>query len=318
MSHKHHDDHAHHSHSLSRSEELEAIGDRRLLLAIVLNQLLTIGEFAAGLLSGSIALISDAVHNFNDANALLIAYIARRVSRKKSNQQFTFGYRRAEMIGALINLTLLASIGVFLVFEGIMRFFEPVAILGWLMAIASIVALVIDAFTAWLLWSMSHGSLNARAAFIHNLVDAFGSLAVLLGAIVIIFFGWTWIDPVLTLLIAGYILWQVYLMLPKAIRVLMQGTPEGLNLDELVNSLQTIEHVVEIHHVHAWELDTNMRTLEAHVVVDEASLKQMEYVKKEIKHRLADEFEIHHSTLEFEINGSDHNGCSESSVISDH
>ena len=315
---EHPNDHKHHSHSLDRSRELEAISDSRLLIAVVLNQVLTVAEFVAGLLSGSIALISDAVHNFNDANALLIAYIARRVSRRKSDKKFTFGYRRAEMIGALINLTLLAGIGVYLVFEGIMRFFQPVDIIGPLMAVAAIVALVVDVLTAALLWKMSHGSLNARAAFVHNLVDAFGSLAVLLGALVIMYLHWTWIDSVLTLLIAGYILWQVYSMIPKAMRVLMEGTPEGLELEELVNTLQAVNHVVEIHHVHAWELDAEHRALEAHVVVEQTSIQEIESIKSQLKHILAEQFNIHHSTLEFEINGSASQLCENATMIKEH
>ena len=226
--------HSGHSHGATRGEEVAGVSDSRLLWSVILNQLLTIGQVVAGLLSGSVALLSDAAHNFNDANALLIAYIARRISRKQANQRYTFGYRRAEMIGALINLTLLAVIGLYLVYEGIKRFIEPEEIVGWLMAAAAILALIVDVATALLLWAMSRGSLNVRAAFIHNIVDALGSIAVLIGAAAIIWRDWTWVDPAITLLIAAYVLWQVFKMLPQAIRVLMEGTPPGLDLGELI------------------------------------------------------------------------------------
>jgi cobalt-zinc-cadmium efflux system protein len=315
MNHRHDHDH---SHSLERTSELAGVSDWRLMIAVVLNQILTVAEFLAGVISGSVALVSDAVHNFNDANALLIAYIARRISRKSSNQQYTFGYRRAEMIGAMINLTLLGGIGVYLVYEAVWRFFDPQPILGWLMAGASIIALIIDVATAWLLWSMSHGSLNVRAAFIHNLVDALGSLAVLVGALAIIYLDWTWVDPTLTLLIAGYILYQVYQMLPKAARVLMEGAPENLDFDALVRKLELIDGVESIHHLHIWELDANHNALEAHVVVSHADLMDIESMKMKIKHMLADEFNVHHSTLEFEIRGTETDCCDESSIISQH
>ena len=219
--------HAGHAHGPSRDGELKGVSDGRLLWTVLLNQILTVGQVVAGIFSGSVALLSDAAHNFNDANALLIAYIARRISRKRADERYTFGYRRAEMIGATINLTLLGVIGLYLVYEAVMRFVEPEPILGWLMAAAAGLALVVDVATALLLWSMSRGSLNVRAAFVHNIVDALGSVAVLAGAAAIIWLEWMWVDPVLTLLIAGYVLWQVYAMLPQATRVLMEGVQPG-------------------------------------------------------------------------------------------
>jgi cobalt-zinc-cadmium efflux system protein len=251
--------------------------------------------------------LSDAAHNFNDANALGIAYIARRVSRRRSNARYTFGYRRAEMIGAMINLTLLGVAGVYLIYEGVWRFFEPEPIESSLMAAASVVALVVDVGTALLLWSMSHGSLNVRAAFIHNLVDAFGSLAVLVGAGAIYWFGWLWVDPVLTLLIAGYILWQVYAMLPQAIHVLMEGAPDDLDLDVLAERMAAVEGVENVHHVHVWQLDERHRALEAHVVIAATQAANLEAIKWRVKAALEDQFAICHSTLEMEFAGENGN-----------
>ncbi|TWT64351.1 cation diffusion facilitator family transporter [Rubinisphaera italica] len=310
-------DHSGHSHGASRSGELEGVSDSRLLWAVILNQILTVGQVVAGIFSGSVALLSDAAHNFNDANALLIAYIARRISKKDANERYTFGYRRAEMIGALINLTLLAVIGLYLVYEGIMRFMEPQEIIGWLMAATALLALVIDVATALLLWAMSRGSLNVRAAFIHNIVDALGSVAVLLGAGAIIWFDWTWVDPVITLLIASYVLWQVFKMLPQATRVLMEGTPVDLDMKELVKKIEQIDGVSGTHHVHVWELDEQHRALEAHVIIQKGNPDVLESIKRKIKHSLSDEFQIQHSTLEFEYEGVGED-CDDQQVIADH
>ena len=233
--------HAGHSHGLTRAEEVAGVSDARLLWAVGLNQLLTVGQVVAGILSGSVALLSDAAHNFNDANALLIAYVARRISKKDANRRFTFGYRRAEMIGALINLTLLGVIGLYLVYEGIARLVQPKEVIGWVMAATAVLALIIDVGTAALLWSMSRGSLNVRAAFVHNIVDALGSVAVLIGAAAIIWLDWLWVDSAITLLIAGYVLWQVVKMLPQATRVLMEGTPPDLDLDSLLQELRAVD-----------------------------------------------------------------------------
>ncbi|MBR9803153.1 cation transporter [bacterium] len=310
-------DHSGHSHGASPSGELEGVSDSRLLWAVILNQILTVGQVVAGIFSGSVALLSDAAHNFNDANALLIAYIARRISKKGANERYTFGYRRAEMIGALINLTLLAVIGLYLVYEGIMRFMEPQEIIGWLMAATALLALVIDVTTALLLWAMSRGSLNVRAAFIHNIVDALGSVAVLLGAGAIIWFDWTWVDPVITLLIASYVLLQVFKMFPQATRVLMEGTPVDLDLKELVKRVEQIDGVSGTHHVHVWELDEQHRALEAHVIIQKGNPDVLESIKRKIKHSLSDEFQIQHSTLEFEYEGVGED-CDDQQVIADH
>jgi cobalt-zinc-cadmium efflux system protein len=306
-----------HSHGLSRSADLSGVSDARLLGAVILNQALTVGQVIAGVISGSVALFSDAAHNFNDANALLIAYAARRISGKRANRRYTFGYRRAETVGALINLTLLGVIGLYLVYEGMMRAISPQEVIGWLMGIAAAVALVIDLATAWLLWAMSGGSLNVRAAFVHNLVDALGSLAVLVGAGAVIWLDWYWIDPLLTLLIAAYILVQVARMLPQAARILMEGSPTGLDIDELAARLERLDGVENVHHVHVWELDEHHRALEAHLVTRIESVRDLETLRADVKSTLRDDFAINHSTLEFELAGSRH-ACDETEVIKPH
>ena len=310
--------HAGHSHGLTRGEEVAGVSDARLLWAVGLNQLLTVGQVVAGILSGSVALLSDAAHNFNDANALLIAYVARRISKKDANRRFTFGYRRAEMIGALINLTLLGVIGLYLVYEGIARIVQPKEVIGWVMAATAVLALIIDVGTAALLWSMSRGSLNVRAAFVHNIVDALGSVAVLIGAAAIIWLDWLWVDSAITLLIAGYVLWQVVKMLPQATRVLMEGTPPDLDLDSLLQELRAVDGVEGLHHVHVWELDEQHRALEAHVVIEKRRLADLESIKSRLKSCLKKDYGIHHSTLEFEMSDSNESDCDETAAIVPH
>ena len=298
--HERHEGDTNHSHGLTRSDDLAGVSDLRLIWAVIINQILTVGEVIAGIFSGSVALLSDAAHNFNDANALLIAYIARKIAKKKATERFAFGYRRAELLGAVINLTLLAVIGLYLVYEGIRRFFEPEEITGWLMAAASILALVVDVGTALLLWAMSKGSLNVRAAFVHNILDAAGSVAVLIGAGAIIWLKWNWVDPVLTLVLSAYILYQVYAMLPKAMRILMEGTPPDLNVQALVDGIQELDGVEGVHHLHVWELDEQNRAMEAHVVIAPSEMDRFDEIKQQIKETLFHDFEISHSTLEFE------------------
>lgn len=277
------------------------MSDRRLLWAVGLNQLLTLGQVIAGIASGSLALLADALHNFNDAMALLIAYIARRVSRREATKAFTFGYRRAELIGAMINLTALAMVGLYLIYEAVMRLAQPEPITGWLMMAAAGLALVVDIATAALLWVMSRGNLNVRAAFVHNLTDAAASVAVLLGGVAIIYLDAYWVDPALTLLIAGYVLYQALTMLPQAARILMGAAPPEVDFDEVAQAMEDHPHVEQIHHLHIWQLDESQRALEAHVVIGRASCNDTGSIKRDLKLSLEQRFGITHSTLEFEF-----------------
>lgn len=294
-------------HDHNHSHGTENVSDCVLLWTVIVNLGLSVFEFAAGAISGSVALMADALHNTNDAAALLIAYIARKISRKGADEQYTFGYRRAELIGAMIQLTALILVGLYLVYEAVRRFFDPEPLLGgWIMAAAG-VALVVDVITAWLLWSMSKGSLNVKAAFLHNLTDAGASVAVLLGGAAILWLDWAWVDPVITLIIAGYILYMSFGMLKKTSRILMEGTPTNLSVDELKEALQDLDGIENVHHIHVWELDEHHRALEAHVVIRKASsMKELESIKETIKTYLREHFSIHHSTLEFE---STENSC---------
>lgn len=291
------------AHDHKHSHGSEGVSDSVLLWTVVVNLGLSVFEFIAGLISASVALMADALHNTNDAGALLIAYIARKISRKGADADFTFGYRRAELIGAMIQLTALIVVGLYLAYEAIRRFFAPEPLLGgWIMAAAG-VALIVDVVTAWLLWAMSKGSLNVKAAFMHNLTDAGASIAVLIGGAAIYWLGWSWVDPTLTLGIAGYILWMSWGMLIRTSTILMEGTPEGLDLNALKNAVESLENVSEMYHIHAWELDENFRALEAHILIPEsATLTQVESIKERVKKQLADDFKIKHSTLEFTTN----------------
>ena len=295
------------------SHGTENVSDGVLLWTVIVNLGLSVFEFVAGAISGSVALMADALHNTNDAAALLIAYIARRISRKGADEHYTFGYRRAELIGAMIQLTALILVGLYLVYEAVRRIFEPEPLLGgWIMAAAG-VALIVDVITAWLLWSMSKGSLNVKAAFLHNLTDAGASVAVLLGGAAIYWLDWTWVDPVLTLVIAGYILFMSFGLLRKTSRILMEGTPPGLSLDAVKETIENLDGVDNAHHLHAWELDEHHKALEAHVRIVE-NRQSHSILRKQIKDLLENKFSISHSTLELE-DSSDAHRCGDEGMI---
>lgn len=275
------------------------MGDRRLAVAITFNMLLTVAQVVGGIVSGSLSLIADALHNFSDASSLLIAWVARKIGRQPADHFKTFGYKRAEVIAALINLVMLVLVGLYLVYEAMWRIFEPQVIEGWTVVVVAGIALVIDLATAALTYQMSKTSVNIRAAFLHNVSDALSSVGVIIAGALILVYGWYWSDTLLTLLIAGYVLYQAATLLPKTIHILMQGTPENIAIDEVIQVMQQVDGVSNVHHVHIWQLDEHRNALEAHVVIDATNV--MEAVKADIKNRLAEQFLISHSTLEFEI-----------------
>lgn len=291
MSSTHHHPHVH----------IEDMGQKRLVLAIGINILLTIAQIVGGILSGSLALVADALHNFSDAGSLLIALMARRISRKPADDWRTFGYRRAETVGALINVTTLILIGLYLVFEAVMRFFNPEPILGWIVVIVAGIAFIIDLATAMLTYALSKDNLNFKAAFVHNVTDALGSIIAIVSGVLILMYEIYVFDAIATLAIAGYVLIQGISMLKDSIRILMESVPKDIEIAELIGSLESIDHVEEIHHVHVWELDEHHRAFEAHIVVDQKNIELMESLKAEIKQRLKERYEIYHSTLEFEV-----------------
>ncbi len=286
MAHNHHHD-------------LDAMGDRKLGWAIAINMLLTLAQIIGGIISGSLALIADALHNFSDAASLLIAWVARKIGRQPADHFKTFGYKRAEVIAALVNLITLVIVGLYLIYEAIWRVFEPQVIEGWMVVIVASIALLIDVVTALLTYRMSKNSMNIRAAFLHNVSDALASLGVMIAGTLIILYDWYWTDTALTLLIAAYVLYQATSMLPKTIHILMQGTPDTISIEEVVRVMESVGGVKNVHHLHLWQLDEHSNALEAHVVIED--FNHIDAIKKALKEILRTQFNLTHSTLEFEI-----------------
>ncbi|TCK17950.1 cobalt-zinc-cadmium efflux system protein [Thiogranum longum] len=287
------------SHDHVHQHDIESMGDRRLLLAIIANMLLTVAQVVGGIVSGSLSLVADALHNFSDASSLLIAWLARRIGRQPADDLRTFGYRRAEVIAALVNLVSLVIIGIYLLYEAVWRIFQPQVIEGWIVVIVAGVALVVDVATAILTWTMSKNSMNIRAAFLHNVSDALASVGVVIAGTLILLYGWYWTDTLLTLVIAAYVLYQAFGMLPQTIHLLMEGTPEGVSIADVRAAMEAVEGVRNVHHIHLWQIDEHRSALEAHIVIDR--FEDTARIKAALKDRLGDMFDITHSTLEFEI-----------------
>lgn len=285
----------HHHHHVDPND-----GDGKVFWAIMVNLGLTVAQIIGGVFAGSLALIADALHNFSDAISLIIAFVARKIARRPADKSMTFGYGRAEVVAALINYTTLIVIGLYLAYEAVMRFFDPQPVDGWLIVIIAGIALVVDLVTAMLTFAMSKTSVNIRAAFLHNVADALGSVAVIFAGTLILLYDWRLIDPAVTLLIAGYILWQSFAEIGGVIRILMLGAPENVDLDAVIETIRQTEGVADVHHVHFWHMQEHQSALSAHLVLDLNEMDAASWVCDGLKKKLNGQFNIAHVTLEIE------------------
>lgn len=314
----HHDcDGGHHAYHEQRSghhhghSHLSA--DGRLSWAVFINIILTICQIAAGVFAGSLALIADALHNLSDAAAMILALVARKISRRQADEKRTYGYKKVETLAAFTNFITLIIIGIWLAYEAVIRFFEPQIINGWMVVWVAAIAIVINGATAWLTYRESKDSQNIRAAFLHNLTDMFASVGVVVAGGMILLFGWTWVDPLITLAISVYVLLHAAHDLPKVCNILIDGAPDDMNVMEVVGEMKMVNGVEDVHHVHIRYLNEHSYALEAHIVPKKDI--EIEEVKAEIKARLLF-FKIEHSTLEFEDKICDDQGCCETILTS--
>ncbi len=286
-----------HNHSHNHGSETS---EKNLFITMLLNFLITAAEVIGGIISGSLSLISDAMHNLSDGIAIIITYIAMRLSKKPKTFKYTFGLKRAEILAAIINASTLIIISFFLIKEAVERFYNPQQITGSIMLIVAAVGLAANVIGTLLLKKGSENNLNIRAAYFHLLSDAVSSLAVIIGAAFIIFFKIYWIDPLLTILISLYILKETYEIVKESVDIIMMSKPEGIDLDEIKKLIEDIEKVKNIHHVHLWKMNNNDTHFEAHIEVEDMGVSKTAEIQKLIEQKLHDKYEINHTTLQFE------------------
>jgi cobalt-zinc-cadmium efflux system protein len=287
--------HAHHHHSTS------GISERNLLAAVVLNFTISLAEIIGGILSNSLALLSDAIHNLGDGFAVLLAYIAHRVSKRESNQRKTFGYKRIEILAAFVNSIVLVAICIFLIWEAIERFQNPAPIKGVIMFSVAAVGLFANLVAVVLLQSDSKKNINIRAAYLHLMGDTLSSVVVIVGGLLIWKFEIYWIDPLITVLISLYIMKETYLLLKDSFNILMQSSPKELNLENIKLEVEKLEGVKNIHHVHAWSLNDQQIHFEGHIdLVEDMTVSNTDALKNQIRSLLHKKFHIDHTTLEVE------------------
>ncbi len=308
--------HHHPNRHVSATGQRGGQSDARLVGAICVNGALTIAQMVGGLLSGSLALVADALHNLSDAGALLIALVSRRIGRRPADHVQTFGYRRAELVGALINATSLNLVGLYLVAVALGRVVDPPSVDGRILVVVAASALVVDLVTAGLTYRMAKDSLNVKAAFVHNMADAFGSVAVILAGVLALRYQLYIADVIATLLIAAYAMYHGVGITKEAGRILALGAPVDIQVPALVDAIREVEGVADVHHVHVWALDESERSFEGHIVVGSTDVQFGEHVKELVRGVLA-RYGITHATLECEF-GAVTDGCREGEVVAPH
>ena len=284
----------------SHVHDTSNLSGKKILRVTLLNALITVAELIGGLVSGSLALLSDSVHNLSDTAAIALSYFANRVARRPRDSKRTFGYKRAEILAAFINSSVLFVISVFLIFGAWKRFRSPEEINGVLMITVASVGLAANLFSMLLLEKDSHGNLNIRSSYLHLLGDTISSVGVVLGGIVINIWGITWIDSLVTLLISLYILKASWGILSKTISIFMQSSPD-LDFDGIRKDIEGIDMVRNIHHVHAWMINENLIHFEAHIDMEDMKLSEAEKVYDRIGELLKEHYGVSHITLQAEV-----------------
>ncbi|MGB5847395.1 MAG: cation diffusion facilitator family transporter [Ignavibacteriaceae bacterium] len=272
----------------------------RLLITVILNVLITVAEIIGGIISGSLALISDALHNFSDAISVIISYIAIKLKGRDNSPKHTFGFKRAEILAAVINSSVLVAISVYLIYQAVLRFQHPEPIKGVLMTVVASIGLAANIAGTLLLKRDAKTSMNIRSSYFHLLSDAVSSVAVITGGLAIVLWNIYWIDPVLTILISIYITRESYKILFEAMHVLMEGAPPDISINEIQSAVEELDEVENIHHVHIWTVGESDVHLEAHIDVPDMMISKSNKLGDKIENLLKNKFGINHITLQFE------------------
>ncbi|AMM54010.1 cation diffusion facilitator family transporter [Pyrococcus kukulkanii] len=273
--------------------------ERKMMASALLNFAITGAEIVGGILSGSLALLSDSLHNFSDAMSILASYIALKIGQRKKNEKFTFGYRRTEILVAFINSSVLVGVSLFLIVEAYGRFLAPRTIEVKVMLPVATVGLVANVFSVLLLHEHSHESMNIRSAYLHLLSDTLSSVAVVLGGLLMLKYNVSWVDSLVTVGIALYILREAYYILKESVEVLMEASP-GLDFEEIKRRIEKIPGVKNAHHFHAWRIGEDEVHFECHVSVEDMPISRGQEIIDRIEEILR-EYGVKHVTVQLEV-----------------
>ena len=287
----------HHHHEVS---------GKNLFITILLNIVITLSQIIGGIFSGSLALLSDAIHNFSDVLALIIAYVANRLAARENSASKTFGYKRAEILATLFNASVLIGIAIFLIIESFHKFYHPEAINSiWVIGLGSL-SIVLNAASVLLVKNDAHDNMNIKAAYLHLLTDVMTSVAVVGGGVLMYYFNLFWIDPLISAMIAVYLIWASIGLVKESSAILMQFTPKEIELSKVIESIQADKAIANVHHIHVWKLSDHRIHLEAHLdFKEDILLSESNSVLIQLEKMLHESFDIEHTTFQCEFDRDD-------------
>jgi cobalt-zinc-cadmium efflux system protein len=290
MAHHHHHGHDHHHHGTGRT----------LTWSLGLTLAFVVVQIAAGLRANSLALLSDAGHNFTDALALGLALFGFYIAAKPADEEKTYGYQRAGVLAAFVNALTLVLLSVVIFYESVERLRAPTRVEEMTMIWVASAGLAVNGGIMLGLNRQRQHDLNVRAAWLHMLGDALGSVAIIAGAIVIRYTGWYRIDPILSILIGALIIWTARDIIKESLNVLLEGLPSGMKLTDVKGAMRGVEGVIDVHDLHIWTLGSNAHALSCHVLIEDMPPSSSEAILSRLNGLLHDRFHIHHTTVQFE------------------
>ena len=292
-----------HTHTHSHFGDLANKTTKRLTLALGITAAFVIVEIAAGIFGNSLALLTDAAHNFTDVIALGLSWYAVKLATQPAHAGKTFGYHRAGILVALVNSTTLVLIALGIFYEAWKRFLSPPEVDSAILIGVGALAFFINLGTAWLVKSGSENDLNLRSTFLHLMGDVLSTLGAVIAGIIIAFTNWNWLDPFVSVLIGAFILWNAWGILRQSIHILLESTPESIDMDSMVTDLLKVDGVRGVHDLHVWSINESLRALSAHIITSDIQISAGISIQRDLNEILAHKYNIRHATLQLECEG---------------
>jgi cobalt-zinc-cadmium efflux system protein len=297
-----------HSHAHDQSEAITAtVSSHKMGLAVILTVVFVAGEAISGYFAHSLALLSDAGHNFADAAALGFSWYALWIAKKPSNKGMTYGYHRVGILAALVNAVSLVVIALLIFWEAIDRLRHPEPVHGWLMIVVAAIAIVVNLLIGFWLQAGSKHDINVRSAYLHMLGDAVSAFGVVLAGIVVVVSGWHLADPIVSFLIAGLILWSSWGVLKESVSVLLEATPYGMDMAAVEKCIASVQGVLGVHDLHVWTVGPGAVACSCHILVGEQSIREGQQILRAVVEELEHHHAINHATVQVEVEGHESN-----------
>lgn len=313
IAHSHTDNHEHgHDHDSDHGlRHVPAGGKQDLLIALAITLLMMVAEVIGGLLSNSLALLSDAGHMLTDNLALLLSFFAMTFASMPATERQTFGFYRLEILAAFVNGIVLVLISLYIMYQAYLRMVHPQPVQGMLMLVVAIIGLIANIIGALFLFKHSHSSLNIRGAYLHIIGDALSSVAVVIGGVIILYTGWYLIDPILSIMISLVIIYGAWSLVKESVNILLESAPAHINIDTIAVEIAKIKGVREAYHIHLWTITSGVYALSAHVLIDDRLVSSSRELNDRIRTLLSEKFKVIHSTIQLECEKCDMNpSCS--------